>query len=324
LTLDGPESGADPAAEVTTGTLSCEHGHLHPVVGGIPRLLPKGPPGTARDHGRARSRGRDRRQERVRESFSREWSKHELGDRTWYIDAGTYVRGVFLDAVRIPGDELRGKVAVDAGCGNGGQSVALADHVGQVIALDISSGVELGEQLRRQWEGEGRDRTDFIEADLQHPPLRPATADVIYAIGVLHHTPDTHRTFLGLVSLLRPGGTLSVWLYRYEPVVTPILRALRAVTTRLPPRGVEVLAEVMATPFIAFTRVVDRLGVRGYPVEITRREASKALIDIFGAPYAHCHSTSEVEGWFRSAGFVEWWANEGRRGFQLTGRLPPT
>jgi hypothetical protein len=53
----------------------------------------------------------------------------------------------------------------------------------------------------------------------------------------------------------------------------------------------------------------------------SRREAALALMDIFGAPYAHYHSFDEVARWYGSEGFDEiWGCNDGRRGFGVCGR----
>jgi uncharacterized protein YbaR (Trm112 family) len=97
--------------EVESGTLACGSGHAFPVVGGVPRLLG------------ARSR---RDVDRARESFSREWTHHELGDRTWYEDLETRVRTTFIEVLGVPREELATKAIVDAGCGNGSQSVAFS------------------------------------------------------------------------------------------------------------------------------------------------------------------------------------------------------
>ena len=137
---------------------------------------------------------------------------------------------------------------------------------------------------------------------------------------MLHAIDDTEKTFRGLCPLLKPGGTFYVWFYKYEPIVTPIVNTLRAATTRLPAPVFAKVANVMAPPFIGFCWLVDALGVRRYP-SMTRREAALALMDIFGAPYAHYHSYPEVAEWYRSEGFVETWpCNDDRRGFGVCGR----
>ena len=259
--------------------------------------------------------------QQTRENFSYEWDNHELGGTTWGMQLSDRVRWFFLEPLRIPAAELRGKVMLDAGCGNGSQSVAYTALGLEVIAVDLSSGLEHGHAYRRLHPGAVPERVHFVQADLQQPPLGPASVDIIHSAGVLHHTPDTLQTFRALRPLLRPGGTFYVWLYKYEKWVTPVVNSIRALTTRIRPEGFARIAQVMAVPFIAFCKTVNALGVRSYS-KLTRREAALALMDIFGAPYAYYHSFDEVAGWYNASGFTEVWpCNDGRRGFGVCGRF---
>jgi SAM-dependent methyltransferase/uncharacterized protein YbaR (Trm112 family) len=323
-------SGPPGSPEVRSGLLACPNQHRFPVVAGIPRIFPEAlglhqrelePSLPALATVAAPDRAQAADIQRTRESFSREWANHRLGDRTWYLDLEARVQGVFLDALRIPPCELGHKTVLDAGCGNGSQSVAYGQHAAEVIAIDLSTGVELGQALLQRWPGARPDRVHFIQADLRKAPLPPGSVDIIHAAGVLHHTPDTYASFKALLPLLRPGGTFYVWVYRYEPLVTPLLRLLRAVTTRLPVVVLDRLSRLLAVPFIGFTMALNAVGLRAYP-RIRRREAALALMDIFGPPYAHYHSPAEVTGWFQAHGFTEVWScDHSRRGFAVCGRL---
>jgi SAM-dependent methyltransferase/uncharacterized protein YbaR (Trm112 family) len=321
-----PDCGAayelEPATDdedVEAGRLECANGHVRPIVDGIPRICPDAGAGRKASAGPRPWADLDR----VRESFSREWGHHRLGDRTWYLDLPTRVREVFLDAVRIPSEELADMVVLDAGCGNGSQSAAYTAHVREVLAVDLSSGVDVALAYRDRLPPDRAARLHVVQADVGRPPIRPQSVDIIHSMGVLHHTPDTYATFRALVPLLRPGGTLYLWLYKYDPVVTPLLAGLRAVTTRIPPRFFDRLARLMAPPFVLFTRITTWTRVRPYQ-KVRRREAALALIDIFGAPFAHYHSIDEVTGWLRAAGFTEsWLPHQSRRGFGICARLGP-
>jgi SAM-dependent methyltransferase/uncharacterized protein YbaR (Trm112 family) len=311
LELAGGQSGSDgsPAPEVGDGTLHCSGGHSFPVVRGIPRMLTDGVPDP-----------RESPDGRTSETFSHEWSYYEPGDRTWGIDLEDRVRKYFLESVRIPRESLAGMRLLDAGCGNGSQSVAYTEFGLEVVAIDLSSGLEHGRSFAGIHPGARPDRVHFVQADLRQPPLAPASFDVIHSAGVLHHTPDTEYTFRRLCPLLRPGGTFYVWLYKYEPIVTPVVTGIRAVTRRVPPSVFGRVAGLLAPAFRAFRFGLDRLGVRTYP-PATNREAALALIDIFGAPHAHHHTYDEVAAWFRSEGFEEIWpCNDDRRGFGVCGR----
>jgi SAM-dependent methyltransferase len=299
----GPSSRPDPPTEILEGWLRCSCGASFPVRRGIPRMLP--------------DRGYDARTE---ESFSFEWEHHEVGDRTWGWDVDDRVHELFVAPIRTPVEALQGKVLLDAGCGNGSQSVAYSELGLEVIAVDLSSGVERGRALLEASPPTRPDRVHFVQGDLQLPPLAPASVDIVHSFGVLHHTPDTERTFRTLSRLVRPGGTFYLWVHKRERGVTTLLTILRVVTTRIPPRIFDRIARFLAVPFEMVRRLIDWAGIRECP-PFSRREAALALLDIFAAPNSHYHTFSEVEGWLRDEGFTEVWsANDDRRGFGVVGR----
>jgi len=328
--------GAGPDEQIDVGLLRCPAGHCYPIVRGVPRLLPDA---LARHAGEleaaARSAGPDARaalehatrgaagthhpvDHRTRESFSLQWAHHEPGDATWGMGVDHRVQEYFVGPLRV-GQGLEGKVLLDAGCGNGSQSVAYTELGLEVIAMDLSAGLEHGQAARHSRPGARPDRVHFVQGDLRAPPLAPASVDIIHSAGVLHHTPDTYETFRRLEPLLKPDGVFYVWLYKHEPLVTPVVDAIRAGTTALSPKACARLAAALAPAFQVFCATTDRLGVRSYP-RMSRREAALALMDIFAAPHAHPHTVPEVFGWYRQAGFGEMWAcNESRRGFGVCG-----
>jgi 2-polyprenyl-3-methyl-5-hydroxy-6-metoxy-1,4-benzoquinol methylase len=333
LETQNPAEGS----EIVSGLLHCrEATHWFPIVRGIPRMLPDAiqehwstikdlirqplPEGLASLITTLQSQGDINYHRATRENFSHEWNHHDLGDRTWGIRLSDRVQWFFLNSLNIPKEELVGKLMLDAGCGNGSQSVAYSALGLEVIALDLSSGVEKGYGYRHLHSGAQPERVHFVQGNLQQPPLAPNVVDIIHSAGVLHHTPDTLTTFRALRPLLKSGGTFYVWLYRYEKFVTPVVNSIRAVSTKIPPSSFAQIARLLAVPFMIFCQTLDVLGIRKYS-SMNRREAALALMDIFGAPYAYYHSYDEVRGWYQAAGFGEiWYCNEGRRGFGVCGR----
>lgn len=252
---------------------------------------------------------------RTRESFSLEWAHYAPGDRTWGMNLDDRVRWFFVEPLRIPLEDLPGKVVLDAGCGNGSQSVAYTELGLEVIAVDLSSGLEHGQVFRNDRPRAVPENVHFVQADLQSPPLAPSAFDIIHSAGVLQATPSTESTFRALAPLCRPGGRFYVWVLKYEPIVTPVVNSLRAVTTRMTPPRFARVAWAAAPAFQLLSRALNALGVRAY-ARFSRREAALALMDIFGTPYAHDHSFEEVASWFECEGFGEVWrCNDYRRGF---------
>src|SRR5262249_19784869 len=139
---------------------------------------------------------------RTRESFSHQWAYHDVGGRTWRMELGGRVRWFFLEPIRIPPPELAGRVMPNVGCGNGSQSVAYSALGLEVVAVDLSSGLQLGDAYRSVHQGADRTRVHFVHANLQRPPFAPGSFDLIHSAGVLHHTPNTCATFRALCPLL--------------------------------------------------------------------------------------------------------------------------
>lgn len=322
--------------EINSGILLCDGLHPYPIASGIPRMLPsswaehlsdlgrlvdESSPSEVRElfgtNGHNPSAAYDTR---TMANFSNEWDNHDIGGRTWTMDLDDRVECFFLEPVRIPVEELKGKVVLDAGCGNGSQSVAYTRFGMEVVALDLSTGLEKGYDFRDRYKGGKPEKVHFVQADLQRAPLAKGSIDIIHSAGVLHHTPNTEKTFRALRPLLKPGGTFYVWLYKYEKLVTPLVNSMRALTRRIPAKTFAMIAELAAVPFIGFCWSVDKLGIRKYET-LSVREAKIAVHDIFGAPYAYYHNFEEVAGWFRSVGINQIWpVNESRRGFGVCGR----
>lgn len=323
--------------EISEGVLNCENSHYFPVAGGIPRMLPSSLkdywsqiepkiPQPAPDSVKAlqeKLKGKTQSYDtRTKANFSNEWDNHEIGGRTWTMELKDRVQWYFLDSIRIPKEQLKGKMVLDAGCGNGSQSVAYTEFELEVVAADLSTGLEKGYAFRKVHPAAKPEKVHFVQCDLQRPPFADEIFDIIHSAGVVHHTPNTEKTFRGLRPLLKTGGTFYVWLYKYEKIVTPIVNSMRFVTTRIPAAIFAKIANVMSIPFIGFCWTVDKLGIRQYETP-SRKEAALAVHDIFGAPYAFYHSFEEVAEWYKSEGFTEIWdCDDSRRGFGVCGKTP--
>jgi 2-polyprenyl-3-methyl-5-hydroxy-6-metoxy-1,4-benzoquinol methylase len=99
-----------------------------------------------------------------------------------------------------------GGVAVDVGCGTGRALVPLRAAVGPdgtVIALDVTP--EMLHAARPASAAAGAAR---VLADARVLPLADASADAIFAAGLVNHLPDTAAGLRELARVTRPGGLL--------------------------------------------------------------------------------------------------------------------
>jgi SAM-dependent methyltransferase len=175
----------------------------------------------------------------------------------------------------IPGDAR----IVEIGCGTGQMSLYLARADRVVIGADLAH-----ESLRlatRAAERYRLDRVQFIETDLHRPGLRRASFDVVYASGVLHHTPDPRASFARIAQLARPGGMIVLGLYN--------------VFARMPLRLRRFVGRLTGYRLIPFDPVL-----RDRHDEPARREAW--LRDQYHHPEEHRHTLGEVQAWFAENG----------------------
>ena len=175
----------------------------------------------------------------------------------------------------IPGDAR----ILEIGCGTGQMSLYLARADRVVIGADLTrASLLLGAAAARRFK---LDRVLFLETDLHRPGLRAGAFDVVYASGVLHHTPDPRASFARIVPLARPGGMVVVGLYN--------------AFARIPLRLRRVVARLSGYRLIPFDPVLrDRQN------EPARREAW--LRDQYQHPEEHRHTLAEVQGWFDENG----------------------
>jgi SAM-dependent methyltransferase len=99
-----------------------------------------------------------------------------------------------------------GGVVIDVGCGTGRALPALRHAVGPhgtVIAVDLTP-----EMLRHARVRGRAANAALVLADARHLPFAGASADAVFAAGLITHMPDTEAGLRQLARVTRPGGLL--------------------------------------------------------------------------------------------------------------------
>jgi SAM-dependent methyltransferase len=99
-----------------------------------------------------------------------------------------------------------GGVVIDLGCGTGRALPSLRQAVGpdgSVIAVDVTP-----EMLSQARPASRRARAALVLADARRLPFATASADAIFAAGLINHLPDAEAGFRELARVTRPGGLL--------------------------------------------------------------------------------------------------------------------
>jgi SAM-dependent methyltransferase len=253
----------------------------YPIVDGIPRFVAG---------------------DRYAGSFSFEWNAHTRTQLDSFRGGDSSERQ-FRAKTGLRPQDLAGRLVLDAGVG-AGRFTDIASRWGAcVVAVDLSYAVEAARRNFAQ-----RGNVFIAQADIGALPFRPGSFDVIFCIGVLHHTPDPREHFLRLAPLLKPGGTLAVWVYPPEHDYV-VRRSWVRFVNKLPPRlfyewcrwFVPWAQRRLGNPWVGLLRRLFPFSTQGLGLEFDILDT----FDGYSPRYHALHAPEEVEGWFREAGLVD-------------------
>ena len=235
-------------------------------------------------------------------SFSFEWNTHNRtqldsfrGDRS--------SEDQFIQKTGFRQEDLQGKLVLDAGVGAGRYADVVSRWGANVIGVDLSYAVEAAYQNFVD-----RPNVWIAQADIGKLPFKPASFDVIFSIGVLHHTPDTEVYFKKLVPLLKPGGQIAIWVYPKEGDYI-VRKEWVPFVNKLPPR----MFYAWCRWFVPWaqqrldTRLI-RILSRLFPFSVQGLGLENDILDTFDGyspKYHWIHSPEEVGRWFREAGLED-------------------
>ena len=199
-------------------------------------------------------------------------------------------------------DEYAGRRLLDAGVGAGRFAERAAAKGAEVFGIDVTTAIDATYRNIG-----GLDNVHLAQADVFALPFRDKTFDLVYSIGVLHHTPDPAAAFASVARALVPGGKLAIFVYaRYGPSHR-VSDAIRLVTTRLPLRVTWVLSAV-AVPLYWMYRVpvVGRLLSAALPISMEPMWRWRWLdtFDWYSPTHQSKHLYPEVFRWFTENGMT--------------------
>jgi len=234
-------------------------------------------------------------------SFSFEWNRHRKTQLDHAISRES--EDTFRAKTGLSPEDVRGRLVLDAGCGMGRFADIVSRWGGRVVGIDLSLAVEAAHANLG-----GRENVRILQADLFHLPFRSGAFDIVYSLGVLHHTPDCEKAFHQLVPLVRPGGRLCVWVYGKLGPWQRVAGLYRRATVRMPPRLLHALCRV-AIPWYYVCRLplLGELLFTLLPISVHPDPDWRVLdtFDLYSPRYRSVHTYPEVYRWFRSGGLVD-------------------
>jgi SAM-dependent methyltransferase len=280
-------------------SLVCGSGHRFPVVGGIPRFTP---PSSYAD------------------SFGYQWTTF----RKTQLDEGDRAESeeTFASKTGLKPEDVAGRSVLDVGCGMGRFSDVVARWGAEtIVGMDLSRAVEAAAENLAAYPA-----ASVVQADAARPPFEPGSFDIVFSIGVLHHTPNTERSLASVARLVKPGGTLVVWLYSRRLRLTHLgSEILRPLASRLPE---DRLLRIVRWAVPRLDEVHRRVPWLSKPLRVVLPSSAHPdpewrildTFDWYSPRYQWKHTDEEVGGWFRKLGFVD--VAAGRIPVSVRGRLP--
>ncbi len=330
---EAPEGKARPcsecyAIEITAAILHCKGcAAEYPVIDGVPRFIPDVDQDFPEFFRRYADRFRnakpvdahDFRQlhSETRQSFGFQWLRFKVTDHKENQEH-------FFRRLDITPAGMKGKIFFEAGCGMGRYLQVIGDEpTAEAVGLDLSLAVNRARAENRQ-----NPFIHVIQGNIMELPLRAQTIDYVYSIGVLHHTPDTRQAFQSIVRLVKPGGSVSIWVYHvwrhsgvhglqalHATLKGRITDGVRAITTRLPFRVLNALCYVAVPGGWLQRKITDSPApIRALFSPLTLLNLSMHdrwevrvldTFDWYSPRYQWKHTVPEVEGWFRDAGLAD-------------------
>lgn len=241
--------------------------------------------------------------------FGSSWAIHR--------DIEEFYEGQFGDWISpISAKDFRGKTVLEAGCGKGRHSRLVASwQPAAIYSVDLSEAIFLAEANTRQYSN-----VTCVRANLLELPFPEDSFDIVFCVGVLHHLADPRAGLHELWRVLKPGGTLCLWVYAREGngwVVWFVDPIRKGITSRIPTRLLRPLVWplsaclyfVLKTIYGPVTRDGEKSATflpygayLGYISKFPFREIDSIVLDHLCPPIAYYLRRETLEGWLVGLG----------------------
>jgi SAM-dependent methyltransferase len=223
-------------------------------------------------------------------------------------------------------EEVQGKLVLDVGCGMGRFAEVATRWGARVIGVDLSAAAEVAAMNLA-----AREFVAF-QADAFALPFAPESFDIIYSVGVLHHTPDCEAAVKSLEKYLKPGGILAVWLYSGYSKWYRFSDFWRGYTSKMKPERLHSILKIAVPVLYNTQQALRKIPLVGPPAAglvhhvfpVNRQADPEARMldtfDWYSPKYQSKHTYEEVFRWYEAMGMED--MGIGESAIAVRGRKP--
>ncbi len=135
-----------------------------------------------------------------------------------------------LDILGFDRNWFKGKTTLDAGCGGGRNTIAMA-----TMGAEKAYGIDLGENGIRDAKNRAQNlpNTDFRVASIMDIPFEDGKFDMVWCAGVLMIVDDEDIALNELTRVLKKDGKLYLLVYATDGMRWPLVQVLRPIAAQL-------------------------------------------------------------------------------------------
>lgn len=106
-------------------------------------------------------------------------------------------------------NDFKDKTVLECGCGGGQHTSFVAPFAKHITSVDLNA-VDVAKKRNKDAKN-----ITFLEDDIANMDLKKKF-DIVFSIGVVHHTDDPDKTISNMIKHTKKGGKTIIWVYSKE------------------------------------------------------------------------------------------------------------